>query len=116
VGNLVTLRIDLLKVELRDSTKTFARDSAMMVAGAVIGLFAFGALTAALVAFMATVLPLTAGKAVAASALIVGVAYAIIAGLLVFLGIRHLKKRGVKPERSIEEIRRDKEWMKEIRH
>jgi len=115
VGNLVTLHIDLLKVELRDSAKTLARDSILVIAGAVVGLFAMGALTMGLIALISTFLPLQPVMAVAASAGIVMLVYAIIAGVLVMLGINHLKKRGLKPERSVEEIRRDKEWVQEIR-
>jgi hypothetical protein len=53
VGQLMTLRIDLLKAELRDGAKTLARDSALMIAGAVMAWFAFMAATLALCALVA---------------------------------------------------------------
>jgi uncharacterized membrane protein YqjE len=115
VGNLVTLHLDLLKVELKDSSKTLARDSVLAIAGAVMAMFAFGALTAALIAFISAMLPMDDAKAVAAGALIVGVLYAVIAGILVFMGINHLKKRPLAPERTMEEVQKDKQWVKEIK-
>ena len=115
VGNLVSLRIDLLKAELQDGAATLARDSALIVAGAVFGLFAFGVLTFAIIGFIASALTMGAVMNWAVSAIIVFVAYSIIAGGLIFAGIQHLKKRGVAPEKSIAEVKRDKEWVREIR-
>lgn len=115
VGNLMTLQIGLLKAETREGAKTLARDSALLIAGSILAYIAFCVITLALIGFIAAALPMDLLMAVAVSALIVGVLYALIAGGLAWAGINHLKKRGVAPERSIEEIRRDKEWVKDIR-
>lgn len=115
VGNLVTLQLDLLKVEMRDSVKVVVRDSAMMIAGAIIGLLAFAILNLALIAWISTLLPMAPMPAFATAALIVGAVHLVLAGLLAFLGMRHLKKRSLKPERTMEEIQKDKMLMKEIR-
>jgi hypothetical protein len=115
LGNLVTLQIELLKAETKDSAKTLARDSALLIAGAVLAYIAFCVITLAIIGFIAAALPMDLLMAVAVSSVIVGVAYALLAGGLAWAGINHLKKRGVAPERTIEEIRRDKEWVKDIR-
>lgn len=116
ISNLISLRADLLKAELRDGAKTLAIDSALLIAGAFLGIFAFSAITLAIIGFIANALPLEGFMAFAVSAIIVGVAYAIIAGILVFAGIRHLQKRGVAPQRSIAEVKRDKEWVRDIKN
>jgi hypothetical protein len=116
LGELFSLHMDLLKAEARDSVKTLARDSALMITGAVLGLFAFWGLTLALMALIAGLLPIeNALLAFAAGTAIVGVLYAIIAGALVMAGIKHLQKRSLAPDRTIQEIKRDKEAVKEIR-
>ncbi len=115
IGNLLTLQIGLLKAETRDAAKTLARDSALLITGAVLAFIAFCVITLAIVGFVANALDMEPIMAVAVAALIVGVVYAIIAALLAWMGINHLKKRGLAPERSIEEAKRDKEFVKEIR-
>lgn len=115
-GNLINLQIELLKAELRESTTVLARNSVLIVAGAMVGAIAFAVITLAIIGFVAAVLPITEDiMAWAVAALIVGLVYSLIAGGLVLAGIKSLKSRNMKPERSIEEIKRDKEWVKEIK-
>jgi len=115
LGNLVSLRVDLLKAEARDGAKTLARDSALVIAGGIFGMAAFAALTLSIIAFVASALNMETFMSWAVGALIVFAAYAVIAGVLVMLGIKHLQKQGIKPERSIAEVRRDKEWVREMK-
>lgn len=114
ISEMLGLRAELLKEELKESGRTLARDSALLVSGAVLGLFAVGVLSLALVSLVAWLLPFTLLASLALGALIVGVAYAAIAGVLAWYGLDHLKKRGVAPERSIEEMEKDKQWVSEI--
>lgn len=115
MGNLVTLQINLLKAETREAAKTLARDSALLIAGGVLAYIAFCVITLAIIGFIAAALPMELLMSVAVAAVIVGVVYAIIAGIMAWMGLNHLKKRGVAPERSIDEVRRDKEWVKEMK-
>ncbi len=115
LGNLVSLRVDLLKAEARDGAKTLARDSALVIAGGIFGIAAFAVLTLAIIAFVAGALTMGTFMNWAVASLIVFAAYSVIAGVLVMLGIKHLQKKGIKPERSIEEVRRDKEWVREMK-
>lgn len=115
LSTLMNLRMDLLKAELQEAGKVLAIDSILVIAGGFLGFFAFSTITLALVGFLAHVLPQEGFLAFGLSALIVGAVYALIAGGLIFAGIRHLQRRGITPERSIEEIERDKQLVKELR-
>jgi hypothetical protein len=115
-GELFSLHVDLLKAEAKESAKVLARDSAMLIVAAVLGWFAFTAVTLALIAVIAAYLPMESQLlAFAAGAAIVGVVYLVIAGGLAFAGIKHLQERSLAPDRTIHEIKRDKEAVKEIR-
>lgn len=115
-GNLINLQIELLKAELRESTTLVARNSVLIVAGAVVGGIAFAVITLAIIGFIAAAFPMEILMAWAVAALIVGVVYALIAGGLVFAGMKSLKSRNMAPTRSIDEIKRDKQWVKEIKN
>ena len=114
VGDLVTLRIDLLKVELRDGARTIASNSIYVLAGGLVALFALAVITTAIIVGVAAALPWSPLVSVAVAALIIGVIYSIAAFFLIRFGIEHFKKRSVKPEQSIREVWKDKEWMQDI--
>lgn len=116
LGELFSLHMDLLKAEVRDTAKTLARDSAMIIAAAVLGWFAFAGITLALIAFVSHLLPIEAVHlSLGTGAAIVGVLYAVIAGALAMAGIKHLQKASLAPDRTIHEIKRDKEAVKELK-
>lgn len=115
-GNLINLQIELLKAELRESATVVARNSILLMAGGVVGILAVAVITFAIIGFVASMLPITDNiMAWAVAALIVGVLYALVAGGLAFAGLKSFKNRNIAPERSIEEMKRDKEWVKEIK-
>ncbi len=115
-GNLITLQMELLKAEVRESATVMIKNSVLITLGAVVGMLSFAIITLALTGFIAAALHIQEDPmAWAVAALIVGVVYALIAGGLVFAGLKHLKGRKLAPERTIEEIKRDKEWVKEIK-
>ena len=115
-GNLLTLRIDLLKAELREGAKGLAIDSTLAVVGAVIGLFAVITATFAIVGFIAAALPMQGYLAFAVSCTIVTAVYGLIAAGLIIAGIKHLKERGFIPERSINEVQKDKDLLSELKN
>ncbi|MFB2557087.1 phage holin family protein [Herbiconiux liangxiaofengii] len=109
LAELPTLIIQLLKDEIenlkRELTAKLAKlgiGVGLFVAAALLAFFAFATLVAAAVLGIATALPAWL------AALIVGVALLIIAGILVLIGVRSLKK-GLPPvpEESIESIKKD---------
>ncbi|MCS5715927.1 phage holin family protein [Herbiconiux sp. CPCC 205716] len=114
LAELPTLIIQLLKDELenfkREITAKLAKlgiGVGLFVAAALLAFFAFATLIAAAVLGIATALPAWL------SALIVGVALLLIAGILVLIGVRSLKK-GLPPvpEETIESIKKDVNTVK----
>jgi len=115
LSQLFSLHMDLLKAEMLDSARTLARDSAMLVVAMVLGWFAFAGITLALASVIAGALPIANPlMAFAAGAAIVGVAYAIIAAILAMAGIKNLREKSLTPDRTIHEVKRDKDAVKEI--
>jgi hypothetical protein len=114
LAELPTLIIQLLKDELenfkREITAKLAKlgiGVGLFVAAALLAFFAFATLIAAAVLGIATALPAWL------SALIVGVALLLIAGILVLVGMRSLKK-GLPPvpEQTIESLKKDVNTVK----
>ncbi|WP_371741818.1 phage holin family protein [Herbiconiux sp. VKM Ac-2851] len=114
LAELPTLIIQLLKDELenfkREITAKLAKlgiGVGLFVAAALLAFFAFATLIAAAVLGIATALPAWL------SALIVGVALLLIAGILVLVGVRSLKK-GLPPvpEQTIESLKKDVNTVK----
>jgi hypothetical protein len=114
LAELPTLIIQLLKDELenlkRELTAKLAKlgiGVGLFVAAALVGFFALATLIAAAVLGLATVLPAWL------SALIVGVALLVIAGILALVGVSSLKK-GLPPvpEESIESLKKDVNTVK----
>jgi hypothetical protein len=114
LADLPTLIIQLLKDELenfkRELTAKLAKlgiGVGLFVAAALLAFFAFGTMIAAAVLGIATALPAWL------AALIVGVALLLIAGILVLVGMKSLKK-GLPPvpEETIQSLKKDVNTVK----
>jgi apolipoprotein N-acyltransferase len=91
---------------VKEETGKMARAGAMLGAGAVLGLYALFFL------FLGLVYVLTTFLSPAASALIVGVTLALVAGILVSVGRGRLRNATPKPEKTIETVKENIEWLK----
>ena len=100
--------VELAKQEMREKIVVLRTGSVLMVAGAWIGSFAFLTLIGALVTALAQAVGLVY------SMLIVGGALLLLALVLVLSGIGRIRKTSLKPEQTIETLREDKEWLKEL--
>ena len=107
-AGLVRDEIELVKQEMREKVKSLR--TAMILAGAagVLAIIALFTLDAALV--------IGVGKAIGFgwSALAIGVAVAIIAGIFACLGMSQFKRTSLKPEETIQSLKEDREWLKKI--
>ncbi len=107
-ASLVREEIALAREEMRRSFTALTLRLVMILAGALIGVIALAVLSAAAVIGLGHVVgPGT-------SAVIIGVALAIIALGIALIGIQRLKRTTLKPEQTIETLREDKEWMKRL--
>jgi uncharacterized membrane protein YqjE len=103
---IIRSEVRLARVEIKEETGKMASASAVLAAGAVLGLYALFFI------FLATVYMLTTVLSPAASALIVGVVLAVISGILVMAGRGRLKNVSPKPEKTIDSVKENIEWLK----
>jgi hypothetical protein len=106
-GNLVRQEIELARSEVATKARQATVGLAELGGAGVVGMYAFGALTAGIIAALALALP------VWAAALIVASVYALSAGALALIGRRQLA-RGLPPtpERTRQTIKEDLEWAR----
>jgi len=115
--NLVDLRLNLLKVELRDEVNDYVRRGIMLTIGGVIVAVGFALANIALAFFMSTLFantqlsqPVRYGLGFSISGLI----YLVTGGLIVVVSRRRLASQDVLPRRSLAEFENDKQLVKTV--
>ena len=104
---LVRQELDLAKAEMREKAGKAGPGFGMWGAAGAIGLLAAGALTAFLILALDGVMPNWL------AALIVGVVYAGVAGVLYVSGKHRVEEAGSPvPEKTIESVKEDVQWAK----
>ena len=107
-NTLVRQEIELAKAELTEKGRVAGRGAAMFGGAGAVGLLAAGALTACLIALLAT-----AVDHVWLAALIVAVIYGVIAAVLAMRGRDQMREAAPPaPEQTIESVKEDMEWAK----
>ncbi|HLT19782.1 MAG TPA: phage holin family protein [Thermomicrobiales bacterium] len=99
--------VRLAKVEITDELKSAARATAMLAAGVVMALFAFGMLLFAITWALDSWLPQWA------AALIVAAAVALIATVLIVIGKNRVSEINPKPEETVETMKENVQWVKQ---
>lgn len=105
-ATLVRQEVALAKAELQQNVKSAARDVVMIAVGGVLAMV--GALS--LVIFLILAL----GDAVNEywlGALIVGVVFLLIGGLLAMINLKKLKHESMAPTRTLDTLKEDKQWL-----
>ncbi len=105
---LVRDEIELARQEMSEKVIVLRSGMITVAAGSLIGFVAILTLTAGAVIGLAKYVG--AGN----SALIIGVALAVIGGAIVVIGLGRIKRTSLKPEQTIETLEEDKEWLKEL--
>ena len=115
VMQLFDTKMTLLKVELKEEASAYARSGAMMAVGGIVAAIGFALLNVAL-AFGISVLFADADISQPAKYAIgfvtAGVLYLIIGGILISTMKSRLAKQHLVPDRTVEELRKDKQWLK----
>ena len=107
-AELVRHEVDLAKAELRDKGKRAGLGAGMFGGAGALGLYALGALTAAIIAGIAEALP------VWASALIVAALYGAIAGILALRGKKKVQQATPPlPEETVQSVKEDVRYTKQ---
>ncbi len=106
-STLVHKEVELAKLELAEKGKRAGIGAGMFGGASLVGLYALGALTAAIVLILATAM---AGWL---AALIVAVVYGLIAGGLALAGRRRVQQATPPvPEQATQSVKEDVQWAK----
>lgn len=106
-SDLVSTHIALAKVEVKDEAKRAGKGVGMMVGAAVGGLLALIVLSHSLAWALDALMP----RAVAF--LLVGLLWAVVAGVLALLGKKAFQELNPKPEQTMQELKEDRKWLNE---
>ncbi|MFT6447397.1 Putative Holin-X, holin superfamily III [Sulfitobacter pontiacus] len=109
VSSLVRSEVDLARAEVNENLKSAGAAIGLIVGAVVVALTALNVLSAALVAALTE-----AGISAGWSALIVGVAFALIAYVMVNKGTNALKLSSLAPTRTTKNVKRDAQAVKEV--
>ena len=107
-AHLVRDEVALVRRELREKLKTVQSAASVVVTGAIIALIAAMALCAAVIIALAELVGPWQ------SALIVGLILGMAAGVIILFGVSRFKRIDLKPEKTIETLEENKEWLREI--
>jgi hypothetical protein len=105
---LVRDEIELAKQEMNERIVGLKAGAVLTAAGSGVALLGLLSLTATAVIALAQVVGFLY------SALIIGVALLVIGGIVISLGVSRLKQTSLRPEQTIETMRENKEWLKEL--
>jgi uncharacterized membrane protein YqjE len=115
VTELLDTKLSLLKVEVKEDVQAYVRGGVLIAIGGVIAAIGFALLNIA-VAFGVSILfeqtQLSQPARYAVGFVITGGAYLLIGGIIVLAMKGRLAKRDMVPNRSIDELRKDKQWLK----
>jgi len=118
LAKLLDQKLTLLKIELNEELSAYLRGSMAILAGVVVAAVGFALVNVAL-AFGITVLvsglDLSQPAKYALGFVITGISYLVLGAIVIVVAKSRLARQGVVPRRSVQELKRDKEWIeKEI--
>ena len=121
VMKFVDSKLSLVKVELKEDAAVYARGAAMIALGGVIAAIGFALVNIALACFVSllfasdepgAVVQRYTPKSLGWGFLITGLVYLIIGSVIAYLAKNRLAAHNPVPTASLEEIRKDKQWLK----
>jgi uncharacterized membrane protein YqjE len=115
VMELFKSQLELFKVEVKEEVNAYTRGIAMIAVGAVIATVGFALLNVAIAFAVSTLFAQAAFSQPASYALgfvVTGAFYVLVGGIIVLLMKNRLARQNLVPERTVQELRKDKEWLK----
>jgi uncharacterized membrane protein YqjE len=115
VMELINSQLALFKVEIKEEANAYARGAAMIGVGAIVASIGFALLNVAIAFGVSTLFAQAEFSQPASYALgfvVTGVFYLLVGVILVMVIKARLAKQGLLPTRTVEELRKDKEWLK----
>ena len=115
VMQLFKSQLELFKVEIKEEANAYARNITLIAIGAVIATIGFALLNVAIAFAVSTLFAQANFSQPASYALgfvVTGAFYVLIGGIVVLLMKNKLARQDLVPERTVAELRKDKEWLK----
>ncbi|MBA3247024.1 MAG: phage holin family protein [Pyrinomonadaceae bacterium] len=113
VMSLMDAKLSLVKVEIKEEAAVYTRDIALIAVGGVLAAIGFALLNVAIAFFISTLFDSFAPPInYALGFLVTGVLYLIVGGILAYVMKNRLAAHNPAPDRSLEELRKDKQWLK----
>lgn len=115
VMQLLDTKLSLLKVEIKEEANAYARGGIMIGVGGIIAAIGFALLNVALAFGISTLFAETNFSQPARYAIgfvTAGLLYLIVGTILISAMKKKLAKQTLVPDRTVEELRKDKQWLK----
>ena len=114
VMKLLDTKLSLLKVEVKEDADAYIHAGVIMGIGGVIGAVGFALLNVAVALGVAALMPEDWSQPAryAVGFVVTGLVYLIIGGIIVMVMKNRLANRNPVPTRSVDELRKDKQWLK----
>ena len=115
VVQLFDTKVSLLKVELKEEANAYARGGAMIAVGGIVAAIGFALLNVALAFGISTLFgntDLSQPARYAIGFVTAGVLYLIVGTIIISAVKNKLAKQNLVPDRTVEELRKDKQWLK----
>lgn len=115
VMQLFNSQLALFKVEIKEEASTYARGATMIAIGAAIAFVGFALLNVAIAFAVSTLFAQSNFSQPASYALgfvVTGAFYVLVGAIVVMLMKSRLSKQELVPQRTVAELRKDKQWLK----
>jgi uncharacterized membrane protein YqjE len=107
VQGIIRSEVRLAKAEVKEDATSMGKAAGMLVAGAVLGIYALGILLLCIIYALNGPLPDWV------AALIVGLVVAAAAGILAKIGLDRVKSVNPAPDKTIDSVKEDIQWVKQ---
>jgi uncharacterized membrane protein YqjE len=114
VTTLLDTKLSLLKVEIKEDVSGYISGAVKILIGGIIAAVGFAILNVAVALFIGSLMPETMDPALrfALGFVITGALYLLIGGIFIITAKNRLAKQDMVPNRTVSELRKDKEWLK----
>jgi uncharacterized membrane protein YqjE len=115
VMQLFDTKLSLLKVELKEEANEYARDGVLIAVGGIVAAIGFALLNVALAFGIATLfasVDISQAARYAIGFVTAGALYLVVGGIMVVTMKNRLTRQKLVPDRTVAELRKDKQWLK----
>jgi len=115
VMQLINSQLALFKVEIKEEANAYVRGAVAIAAGAVVAAIGFALLNVAVAFGVSTLFAsanLSQPATYALGFVVTGVFYLLVGAIVVLAMKSRLAKQDLVPTRTVQELRKDKEWLK----